>query len=522
MANADTMDSRAPSRQDSRMIPPKDPRRHVLIIGSGFGGLGMAIKLREQGFHSFTVLERAAEVGGTWRDNNYPGAACDIQSHVYSFSFEPNPKWSRMYAAQEEILAYLRHCAEKYGIRTHIRFNSEVVSAVWRERSQLWEVRTKDGAVLHARAVVSATGGLSRPSLPNIPGLATFGGKTFHTAEWNHEYDLRDKRVGVIGTGASAIQIVPELAKTAKELTVFQRTPPWIVPKADREIGVIERQIYARFPVLQDLYRRALFAKLDIRGVGFVLNKKILEVGERLALSHIRRQVKDLALREKVTPNYRMGCKRVLISNDYYPAIQRPNVTLETEGIAGVSTRGIVLADGRTIDLDAIVLGTGFHAADAVAPFRVVGRGGVVLNDAWKDGAEAYLGTAIAGFPNLFLIVGPNTGLGHNSMVYMIEAHIAYIAGALDAIFAQNLSSVEVRPEKQRAYNDEIHPRLERAVWGTGGCSSWYRAQNGRNTTLWPGFATEFRLRLRHFDLTSYHVEKMVDQPLDHEISVSS
>ena len=514
------MDSQPSSGKDSRMVSPKDPRRHVLIIGSGFGGLGMAIKLREQGFDSFTVLERAADVGGTWRDNTYPGAACDIQSHVYSFSFEQNPKWSRMYAPQAEILAYLEHCADKYGVRAHIRFNSEVVSAVWSERASLWEVRTKDGATLHARAIVSATGGLSRPALPDIPGIKTFGGKIFHTAQWDHDYDLAGKRVGVIGTGASAIQIVPELARTAKELTVFQRTPPWIVPKADREIGTAERHLYARFPILQNVYRRVLFATLDVRGVGFVLNKKILAYAERLATNHLRSQVKDLALRDKLTPHYRMGCKRVLISNDYYPAIQRPNVTLETSAIASVSPRGVVLADSRTVELDAIVLGTGFHAADSIAPFRVVGRGGVVLNEAWKEGAEAYLGTAITGFPNLFLIVGPNTGLGHNSMVYMIESHIAYIAAGLDALFAQNIASVDVRPEKQRAYNDEIHPRLERAVWGTGGCSSWYRAQNGRNTTLWPGFATEFRLRLRRFDLDSYRVEKTTELRSDDEVPV--
>ena len=481
-----------------------DPRRHVIIVGTGFGGLGMAIKLRERGFDSFTVLERASDVGGTWRDNTYPGAACDIPSHLYSFSFEPNPRWSRMFGLQAEILDYLRHCADKYGVRAHVRFGTEVASATWHDDRALWEVHTSKGESLWARAIVSATGGLSRPSYPDIPGLETFGGKAFHSAAWDHGYDLTDKRVAVLGTGASAIQIVPEVAKIAKTLTVLQRTPPWIMPKADRAFEAAERKLYARFPRLQDAYRKMIFATLDLRGVGFVLNKKVLTVGERLARRHLQRQVPDPVLREKLTPTYRMGCKRILLSNDYYPALMRPNVSVETAAIAGVSTRGVVLADGRTIDLDAIVLSTGFQAADAAAPFAVRGRDGQLLDDAWKDGAEAYLGTTVAGFPNMFLIVGPNTGLGHNSMVHIIESQIAYIAKALDTMFAKNLSRLEVLPERQKAYNNEIHPRLERAVWGSGGCVSWYRAKNGRNTTLWPGFASEYRLRMRRFDEESY------------------
>jgi cation diffusion facilitator CzcD-associated flavoprotein CzcO len=489
-----------------------DPRRHVIIVGTGFGGLGMAIKLRERGFDSFTVLERANDVGGTWRDNTYPGAACDVPSHLYSFSFEPNPRWSRMFGLQAEILDYLRHCTDKYGVRTHIRFDTAVVSATWHEDRALWEVRTNHGETLWARAIVSATGGLSRPAYPDIPGLATFGGKSFHSAAWDHAYDLTDKRVAVLGTGASAIQIVPELARIAKQLTVLQRTPPWIMPKADRAIQPAERALYERFPLLQDVYRKWIFGTLDLRGAGFVLNKKVLTLGEGLAKRHLLRQVPDPVLREKLTPTYRMGCKRILLSNDYYPAVMRPNVSVETTSIAGVSTRGVVLADGRTIDLDAIVLSTGFRAADAMAPFDVVGRDGRLLDDAWRDGAEAYLGTTVTGFPNLFLIFGPNTALGHNSMVHIIESQIAYIAKALDLTFAKNLSRLEVLPERQKAYNDEIHPRLDRAVWGSGGCVSWYRAKNGKNTTLWPGFASEFRLRLRRFDAENYVMEAR-DQP---------
>jgi cation diffusion facilitator CzcD-associated flavoprotein CzcO len=484
-----------------------NPSRHVVIIGSGFGGLGMAIHLKQHGFDSFTLFERASDVGGTWRDNTYPGAACDVQSHLYSFSFEPNPKWTRMFAWQSEILDYLRHCAKKYGIEPHIRFDAEVTSAEYDEKEGLWEVRASDGSVVRARAVVSATGGLSRPSFPDIAGLETFEGKTFHSARWAHDYDLAGKRVAVIGTGASSIQIVPEIAKAAKHLHVMQRTPPWIMPKPDRAIGIGEQALYARFPALQRLHRGAIFTMLDARGIGFVWTPKVLKFAERIALAHLARQVKDRELREKLVPNYRMGCKRILISNDYYPAIARDNVTLETTAIERVDAKGIVLKDGSRIDVDCIILSTGFQAAESVAPFRVVGKNGVVLDEAWQEGAEAYLGTTVSGFPSFFMIVGPNTGLGHNSMVYMIESQIGYIARALDLVFARNLKGLDVLPDRQRAYNERIHPRLDKSVWGSG-CVSWYRTKGGKNTTLWPGFASEFRMRLRRFDVENYQLSR--------------
>jgi cation diffusion facilitator CzcD-associated flavoprotein CzcO len=484
-----------------------NPHRHVVIVGTGFGGLGMAIHLKQHGFESFTVFERASDVGGTWRDNTYPGAACDVQSHLYSFSFEPNPKWTRMFAWQSEILDYLRHCAKKYGVQGHINFDAEVTAAVYDEREGLWEVRASDGTVVRARAIVSATGGLSRPSFPDIAGLSSFEGKTFHSARWDHGYDLAGKRVAVIGTGASSIQIVPEVAKAASQLFVMQRTPPWIMPKPDRAIGFGEQTLYARFPALQRLHRRAIFTMLDVRGVGFVWTPKVLQFAERISLAHLARQVKDRELRKKLAPNYRMGCKRILISNDYYPAIARENVSLVTTGIERVDAKGLVLTDGSRIDVDCIILSTGFQAAEHVAPYRVVGKKGVVLDEAWQDGAEAYLGTTVSGFPSFFMIVGPNTGLGHNSMVYMIESQIRYIATALDLLFARNLKGLDVLPDRQRAYNAKIHPRLDKAVWGTG-CVSWYRTKSGKNTTLWPGFASEFRMRLRRFDVENYELAK--------------
>lgn len=478
---------------------------HVVIVGTGFGGLGMAIRLKQAGFHDFTVLEQANGVGGTWRDNHYPGAACDIESHLYSFSFEPNPGWTRTFAPQREILAYLEHCADKYGIRPHIRFDTAATGGAFDERTGLWTVETSRGGPILARAVISATGGLSRPSYPDIPGLSTFAGKTFHSARWDHDYPLEGKTVGVIGTGASAIQIVPSIAPRVGQMHVFQRTPPWILPKADHDISPEEQEWLRRLPVLQRLARLRQYALHELMAFGFVVDPRILAFASQLALKYLKKSVPDRALREKLTPHYTMGCKRILLSNDYHRAIQRPNVELVTEGIAAVTDRGVLTKDGKERPLDALVLATGFHAADAVAPFTVRGRGGRDLNDAWRDGAEAYLGTTVSGFPNLFLIVGPNTGLGHSSMVFMIESQIAYIHGALRALDARHLRLLDVRRDAQERYNQRLQGRLANTVWSSG-CSSWYQAKNGRNTTLWPGFTFEFRMRTRRFDPRDYEL----------------
>lgn len=478
---------------------------HVVIVGTGFGGLGMAIRLKQEGFHDFTILEQEGGVGGTWRDNHYPGAACDIESHLYSFSFEPNPGWTRTFAPQREILEYLERCTDKYGVRPHIRFGTMATGATFDERTGLWTVETSRGEPITARAIVSATGGLSRPAYPDIPGLASFAGKTFHSARWDHDYPLDGKTVGVIGTGASAIQIVPSIAPRVGHLHVFQRTPPWILPKDDRDISPAEREWFRRLPVLQRLARLRQYTVHELMALGFVVDPRVLKYASRLALEHLKKSVPDEALRAKLTPHYTMGCKRILLTNDYYPAIQRSNVELVTEGIAEIREHGILTKDGKERPLDAIVLATGFQAADAVAPFVVRGRGGRELNDAWRDGAEAYLGTTVSGFPNFFLIVGPNTGLGHSSMVYMIESQIAYIQGALRAMQQRRLQLVDVRADAQERYNKRLHGRLAGTVWSTG-CSSWYQAKNGKNTTLWPGFTFEFRLRTRRFDPQDYEL----------------
>jgi cation diffusion facilitator CzcD-associated flavoprotein CzcO len=374
---------------------------YVLIIGSGFAGLGMAIRLKQAGIDDFVVLEQASGIGGTWRDNHYPGAACDVPSHLYSFSFEPWPEWSREFAPQKEILAYLEHCADKYGIRPHIRFGARVTRAGWDEDRGIWEVETSDGAKLRARVLVPGCGPLSRPVLPDIPGLEGFRGKTFHSARWDHSFPLEGKSVAVVGTGASAIQIVPEIAPRVGKLFVYQRTAPWVVPKPDGEIPAWKRAAFRRMPAAQQLARQRLYWTRELMALGFVVEPKIMKLGERFGRSYLRKKVADPVLRDKLTPRYTMGCKRVLPTNDYLPALQRPNVELVTAPIDEVRAHSIATNDGVDRAVDAIVLATGFEAAEQVAPFEIRGRGGRELNEVWTEGAEAYLGTSVAGFPNL-------------------------------------------------------------------------------------------------------------------------
>jgi cation diffusion facilitator CzcD-associated flavoprotein CzcO len=492
---------------------------YVLIVGSGFAGLGMAIRLKQAGIDDFIVLEQAGEVGGTWRDNHYPGAACDVQSHLYSFSFEPWPEWSRDFAQQKEILAYLRHCADKYGIRPHIRFDTRVQSARFDEPTGLWEVETSDGKTIRARVLVPGCGPLSRPSLPDIPGLSSFQGKMFHSARWDDAYPLEGKNVAVVGTGASAIQIVPAIASRVKKLSVFQRTPPWIVPKPDGPIAGWKRAVFRRVPLAQKAARQRIYWTRELMAFGFVVDPRMLKALSRLAMFNLRRNVKDPALRAKLTPSYTMGCKRILPTNDYLPALQRPNVSLVTDGIAEVRAHSIVTKDGAEHPLDAIVLATGFEASEACAPFDVRGRGGSSLDAAWRDGAEAYLGTTVSGFPNLFLLVGPNTGLGHSSMVFIIESQIAYVLDAVKRMRARGLRSVDVRPDVQSAYNARIQERLKGTVWASG-CVSWYLTGSGKNTTLWPGFTVEYRWRTRRFDAVSYE-EQLLSKPVQPAPSAS-
>ena len=477
----------------------------VVIVGTGFAGLGMAIRLKQAGFDDFTILDQADSIGGTWRDNHYPGAACDVPSHLYSFSFEPNAHWARSFGDQKEILAYLNHCADKYGLRPHMRLGTRVLGATFDERTGIWDVATSGGP-LRARFLVVGSGPLSRPSYPEIPGLETFAGKTFHSARWDHSYSLEGKNVAVIGTGASAIQIAPAIAPRVARLDVFQRTPPWIVPKPDVAIPPRAQALFARAPSLQALARIAIYWLLEWRAYGFVVDPSFKRKAEAEASEYMASQVRDAALRARLTPNYALGCKRVLPSNDYFATVQRPNVELVTSGIERIVPHGIVTKDGRERALDAIVLATGFHAAEARAPFEIRGKDGRDLDRVWESGAEAYLGTSVAGFPNLFFLVGPNTGLGHNSLVFMIEAQVKYVIDAIRTTRARNLKFVDVRAEVQRRYNAELQAKMARTVWSTGGCKAWYTTRTGKNTTLWPGFTFDFRFRTRRFDGAAYHL----------------
>jgi len=474
----------------------------AIIVGAGFSGMCTGIGLKRAGIDDFVILEKADSVGGTWRDNTYPGAACDIPSHLYSYSFEPNPHWQRAYGGQPEILAYLEHCATKYGLRPHLRFGRCVVRCEYDEVSATWSVQTDDGQVLVARTLILGNGALHLPQIPELPGLATFAGKQFHSARWDHTQDLTGKRVAVIGTGASSIQFVPQIAPKVQQLDVFQRTPPWIVPKPDRPIGSREQWMYEHVPGAHWLRRTGLYWLLESRVLGFAFAPKLNQLLERLVLGHLKKSVPDPELRQKLTPSYRLGCKRVLISNDYYPALARPNVELVTDGIAAIERTGIRTTDGTLREVDAIIFGTGFRVVDYVSSMRIVGRRGQELNDVWSKEVRNYLGINVSGFPNLFLLMGPNTGLGHNSMIFMIEAQARYAVQAILAMHRNSLASIDVRPEIERAFRAELAKKMVNTVW-TSGCNSWYMAPDGE-VLLWPGFTFDYWRRTRRVQLTDY------------------
>jgi cation diffusion facilitator CzcD-associated flavoprotein CzcO len=485
----------------------------IAIVGAGFAGLGMAIRLKQQGIEDFTIFERADDVGGTWRDNTYPGAACDVPSLLYSFSFAPNPGWSSSFSPQPEIHAYLRRCAEEYGVRTHIRFGHELQAAAWDETAQLWRLETSRGEYT-AQVLVGGFGGLSEPSIPGIEGLDRFQGTVFHSARWDHDHDLRGKRVAVIGTGASAIQFVPEIQPLAGQIDVYQRTPAWVIPRWDRKLTRVEQALYRRLPALQRLVRAAIYWGRETYVLGFTRYRPGRpSPPEILGRRHLRRQVPDPVLREKLTPDFAAGCKRILISNDWYPALGKPNVDVVTTGIRAITERGIVDSEGVERPVDTIIFGTGFHVTDMPFAHRIAGREGRTLAESWADGAQALLGTTVAGFPNFFILTGPNTGLGHTSMVFMMESQYPYVIDALRTMNRLGLVSVEPRPEAQEAFNAEVQARMPGTVWTSGGCQSWYLDAHGRNTTLWPDFTWKYRLRARRFAVGDYVLRRLDREP---------
>jgi cation diffusion facilitator CzcD-associated flavoprotein CzcO len=474
----------------------------IAIIGAGFSGLGMAIRLKRDGESDFVLLERGSEVGGTWYANTYPGCRCDVPSHLYSFSFAPNPDWSSTFSPQPEILDYLLGITERYGIRPHVRFQTEVTGAAWDEGERIWRIETSQGE-LTADVLVSGQGGLSEPAVPSLPGLDTFEGTTFHSARWNHDHELAGERVAVIGTGASAIQFVPEIQPRVGKLHVFQRTAPWVMPHGGRPLSPTEHKVYRRLPAAQLAMRAGIYWARETFVMMF-RHPRYGKLVERVALKHMHAQVKDSELRRKLTPKFAIGCKRILPSNDWYPTLTKPNVEVVTDAIREVRPRSIVTTDGEERQVDTIVFGTGFHVTDIAIADRIRGRAGRTLAEEWQGSPQAYLGTTVAGFPNLFLLTGPNTGLGHNSIVFMIESQINHVTGALRAMRRRGAASVEVRPEVQQDYNTELERMTKGTVWVTGGCSSYYIDRNGHNSTLWPTFTWPFRRRTRRFDEAAY------------------
>ncbi|MBA0127768.1 NAD(P)/FAD-dependent oxidoreductase [Haloechinothrix sp. YIM 98757] len=474
----------------------------IAIVGSGFSGLGMAIRLKQAGIHDFVVLERRESVGGTWNDNTYPNCGCDVPSHLYSFSFAPKPDWSRTYSNQPEIWRYLADCAEEFGVTDYIRYGVEVRSAAWDSSALRWQVTT-DSGTLSAQVVISAMGPLNEPRYPDIEGLDSFQGTMFHSARWNHEHDLRGKRVASVGTGASAIQYVPAIAPDVEQLYVFQRTAPWVVPHTDRPLTEVERRLYRSFPPLQRLARAGVYVGRELMVPGFVKYPKLMRGLEWLALGHMRRQLRDPELRRKATPDYTLGCKRILPSNAWYPALERSNVELVTGGVREIRANSVVGSDGTEYPVDTIVFGTGFHVTDMPAAHQVYGRAGRRLDEMFRGSPRAYLGTTFAGFPNMFMMLGPNTGLGHTSMVYMIESQISYILGALREMNRRDAHTIEVRADVQEGFNSWVDSKMQPTVWQTG-CSSWYLDSTGRNATLWPDWTWRYRHRMARFEPSDY------------------
>lgn len=477
---------------------------HTIIIGSGFAGIGMAVSLKKSGLGNFLILEKQNEVGGVWRDNTYPGAACDVPSHLYSFSFEPHPNWSRVFAPQAEIHQYLKHCAEKYGLLPSIRFGCEVAHAQYHEELALWTVTLTCGQVLQARFVVTATGQLSRPTYPKLEGMESFDGHAFHSAHWDHGYDMKGKRVAVIGTGASAIQFVPAIAGQVAKLTVFQRSAAYILPRPDGPYAGWRKALFKMAPWTMKLHRARIYSQYEGRAIGFTRVKAVMDLAVGLPFQALlRRQVPDPALRARLTPDYPIGCKRILLSNDYLATMARSNVNVVTDGIRRITPDGIETVDGQRHRVDAIVYGTGFAATEFLAPMTITGRDGLALNEAWRQGAQAYLGMTVPGFPNFFMLYGPNTNLGHSSIIYMLESQIAHVLRCMKAAHQAGAHAIEVDAQRHASFNGAVQKRLGATVWQ--GCKSWYVDANGHNSINWPGFTFGYRWLTRYSSLNAYN-----------------
>ncbi|CAM3775179.1 flavin-containing monooxygenase [Parendozoicomonas haliclonae] len=481
--------------------------KKIIIIGSGFSGLGMAIRLQQKGIHEFLILERASEVGGTWRDNTYPGCACDVMSHLYSFSFEPNPDWSRKYSSWKEIGAYLKRCAKKYNLYDKIRFGQTVRKGRFIEGRSIWEITSDTGEVFTADFVVAAPGPLSNPAIPDIPGKDSFQGQMFHSANWNHDYDLTDKRVAVIGTGASAIQFVPEIAKKVQSLKLFQRTPPWILPKPDRKFLGIEKFLFRWLPGYRSLTRSIIYWINEWVLSGLLKPDSVKgKMYASIAKYHIKKVIKDPELQKKVTPDYSIGCKRILLANSYYPALNRKHVDVITDGVERIGEDHIVTRSGETLPVDAIIWGTGFNVTEPLEGTSIIGMNGVDLNGYWqKNQFENYYGTMVSGFPNCFMLAGPNTGIGHTSLVFMIESQINLILQCIESMEDRDGKALNVRADAQKQHYDALQEKSRGTAW-TSGCNSWYLGENGQNLAIWPDYTFKYWWQTRKMNKDDFQI----------------
>ena len=479
-------------------------RHRVVIIGAGFAGIGLGVRLRQAGIDDFAIVERNPSIGGTWFEHTYPGCQCDVPTHLYSYSFARNPNWSRLYPLQEEILDYIKTVADDYGVTSHVRLGCEMERAEWDETAGAWRLQSSGGEML-ADVLVSAIGGFAEPEDPSVPGWDSFGGTRFHSARWDHDHDLRGERVAVIGTGCAAAQFIPRIEKRVKQLVVFQRTPGWVMPHPDRAMGAAERQLYKLVPAAQDAQRNFYFAMYEAVGVGFRGRTELLAPLERVGRAHLARQVSDPQLRAKLTPHYRFGCKRPILSNHFYPALTRPHVQLVTEPLARVDERSITTADGTAYEVDTIIAATGYRYNRSRMVDRVRGARDASLGEVWDSSPRAYLGSTVRGFPNMFILLGPNA-IGINSVIFTLESQIQYVISALETMGRRGMKRVEVRADAMQRYVEEMDRRSAGSVWTDGGCNAYYTDSSGRNYAIYPGFAAEFRRRTRTFDDKAYVV----------------
>ncbi|MES0874909.1 flavin-containing monooxygenase [Sinimarinibacterium thermocellulolyticum] len=475
----------------------------VAIIGSGFGGLGMAYSLKQSGIEHFAIFEKARDLGGTWRENTYPGCGCDVPSHFYSFSFEPHYPWAWRYAKQSEIHAYQHHVAKKYDLERHIRYGMQAIEMAFDEARALWTLRFANGETVQAQTVVSAVGQLHQPAYPNIAGRERFAGKSFHSSAWDHDFDLNGKRVAVIGTGASAVQFVPEIAPKVGRLHLFQRSPGWTFPKVEKQFSRFERWLLDTFPLIHDLDRLRIFIICELLAAAYNGNRLLAYLVTSISKLQAWWQVRDPVLRKKLRPDFPIGCKRILLSNAWLPALTRPNVEVVDDAIVEIVETGVRTADGRLREVDAIIYGTGFKATQFLTPMRVRGLGGKDLHQTWAKGAEAYYGMAVSGFPNFYMLYGPNTNVGSGSIIYMLERQQRYIARLIEAREAHGWDYLDLRAEAQAAYAAEMQRRSAGTTY-SGNCQSWYKTADGRNTNNWVGSMMEFSRRLKQPVLEHY------------------